>query len=154
MVEDEQSYTSHHLKLSLAAQGSHMLCLFVCAAWSWLFSETALRLVVDNVCANVCVWIWVHRVVDVWWRGAFVYTEESVCVCLDWKVLHGIAFWVFLMGVIVCLSDFSPDPWSPPECGPDESHRSQDALHPGMAVPAWVWNHPFPRQVSFVTSVK
>lgn len=95
------------------------------------------------------MWIWVHRAVEVWWRDTFVYTEESVSVCLDWKVLHGTAY-VFFDGCD-CLSDFSPDPWSPPECGPDESHWSQDALHPGMAVPAWVWNHPFPRQVSFVT---
>lgn len=90
------------------------------------------------------------------------------CICLQWEVCSCLSWlkgWehtekscvecvMFVMCTIVYLSDFSPDPWSPPECGPDESHRSQDALHPGVAVPAWVWNHSFPCQVSFITAKK
>lgn len=49
-------------------------------------------------------------------------------------------------------ADFRPDPGGSPERGPDESDRGQDALHPGVAVSARVWNHSFPGQVRFPTS--
>lgn len=50
------------------------------------------------------------------------------------------------------MTDFSPDSWSPPERGPDESHRGQDALHPGVAVLARIWNHSLPRKVWLTNS--
>lgn len=40
-------------------------------------------------------------------------------------------------------SDFCSYPRGPSECGPDEPHRGQDALHPGLAVAARVWDHSF-----------
>lgn len=55
--------------------------------------------------------------------------------------------WLCADMAVVSLSDFSPDPWSPPERGPDEPDWGKDALHPGVAVPARVWNHPFSCQV-------
>lgn len=90
------------------------------------------------------------------WRG-FYGTSWMTCASTGGCVVVGLALGIELVTVpgdectdrsVVCCSDFSPDPWSPPERGPDESHRSKDALHPGLAVSARVWNHSFSCQVS------
>lgn len=53
-----------------------------------------------------------------------------------------------LMFTYALSSDFRPYSGSSSECGADEPHWGQDALHTGMAVLARVWNHPFSCQVS------
>lgn len=80
-----------------------------------------------------CVWLW--------WRDAPVSWFWDV---ITWLVQCTEMFWI----ICVRLPDFSPDPGGSPECGSDESDWSQDALHSGLAIPARVWNHPLPGQVS------
>lgn len=99
--------------------------------WSW-------PQLVDTGC--VCVWwMWVHQGCEWWWRGCMCWQPVSLSA-LTCAPVYG--------------SDFSPDPGSPPERGPDEPHRGQDALHPGVAVAAWVRNHSLPRQVSFLSQLQ
>ena len=68
---------------------------------------------------------------------------EEQCVHLYFHFKAGVCFDVDINDLCVCVcvcvcvwSDLNPDPGGPPERGPDEPDRGQDALHPGVAVPA------------------